>query len=117
MTTAQWLACKAPKYRDEAKALLSRIKGAAGKAKIGIDRHSILGFGCGSDGYPLIALAVRKDGLRLYANTFVLAEHKAALGKRLAGKGCVTLKRAADIDDKLLVRIVKGSLAAKALCE
>ena len=117
MTTQQWLASKDPKYRDEAAALLRRIKKTAGKAETSVDRHSIFGFGRGSDGYAKLALAVRKDGLRLYANIFVLAKHKAALGEALTGKSCVTLKRAADIDDKLLARLVTASLAAPALCE
>jgi hypothetical protein len=111
----KWLAEKDPKFRDEAQSLLERMTADAGNAKVSVDRHGILGFGEGADGYPLVALTVRKDGLRLYANTFELAKHKAALGKTLTGKSCVTLRRASDIHDKLLSKIVKGSLAAKAL--
>ena len=117
MTTTEWLASKDPKYRGEAKLLLTRIQDAAGSAEVSVDEHAILGFGHGRDGYPLVALTVRKDGLRLYANIHVLAKNKTALGKSLTGKSCVTFKRASDIDDKLLARIVRGSLAAKALCE
>ena len=115
--TRKWLAEKDAKYRGEAQSLLERMTAEAGNAKVSVDRHGILGFGQGADGYPLVALTVRKDGLRLYANTVELAKHKAALGRKLTGKSCVTLKRAADIDDKLLSQIVKGSLANKALCE
>jgi hypothetical protein len=53
----------------------------------------------------------------LYANVHTLAQYKAALGRILTGKSCVTLKRAADIDDKLLKKIVAGSLAPPAICE
>ena len=113
----EWAASKDQKYRGEAEALAARLEARAGKAEISIDRHGILGFGRGADGYPLIGLTVRKDGLRLYANIYALAEHKAALGKKHTGKSCVTLKRAADLDDTLLDKIVRGSLAASAMCE
>ena len=115
MTMEEWLAAKDPKYRGEAAALLARLKDKVGEAEVRIDGHAILGFGRGSDGYALIALTVRKDGLRLYANVGELAKHKAALGKSLTGKSCVTLKRASDIDDKLLDRIVRGSFEAEAI--
>jgi hypothetical protein len=117
MTASKWLASRDVKFRGEAAIMLSRLQAAAGDSKTTVDKHAIIGLGQGSDGYPKIALAVRKDGLRLYANIHVLAKHQSALGKKLTGKSCVTLKRAADLDDKLLARIVQGSLAAAGLCE
>ena len=82
----KWLAEKDPKFRDEAQSLLERMTADAGNAKVSVDRHGILGFGESADGYPLVALTVRKDGLRLYANTFELAKHKAALGRDSHGQ-------------------------------
>jgi len=117
MITDEWLAGKDARYRGEAEILLAQMQKAAGKVEVTVDKHSILGLGRDSKNYPKIALTVRKDGLRLYANVSVLAKYKAALGKTLTGKCCVTLKRAADIDGKLLARIVKDSLAANGLRE
>ena len=81
-----WLATKEARYREQAHELLARMAAKVGKAEVSVDKHGILGFGRGSDGFPLLALAVRRDGLRLYANIFVLMQHKAALGKTLTGK-------------------------------
>ena len=66
MALKKWLAEKDPKFRDEAQSLLERMTADAGNAKVSVDRHGILGFGESADGYPLVALTVRKDGLRLY---------------------------------------------------
>lgn len=61
----------------------------------------------------LIGLAVRKNGICFYANAVVSAQHKAALGKRLSGKTCVTLKRASDPAPKLLDALITAGLKAK----
>jgi hypothetical protein len=76
----EWTVSKERKYRGEAKAFPARLKTRAGKAEIRVDRHGILGFG--DRRYQLIGLTVRKDSLRLYANIYALAAHKACLARR-----------------------------------
>lgn len=110
MTPRQWLASQDARFRAEAEALHGRIVAIVPKAPVEVT--SMLGYGRGSDGFAQLAFAVRKDGLRLYGNVGVLARHKAALGRRLTGKSCVTLKRADELDEALLRTIVRESLAA-----
>lgn len=111
----RWLTKQDAKYRTEAEALIVRIRALAPAAPLRFHGAAILGFGTGADDFMLIGLAVRKDGIRFYANAAVLAQHKATLGKRLSGKTCVTLKHASDLEPKLLDTIVKESLKAKSI--
>jgi hypothetical protein len=117
MTVSEWVAGQDSRFRGEAATLAERIARRAAASEVRVDRHGILGFGCGADGHPLVALAVRKDGLRLYANVAVVAAQAAALGRKRTGKSCISLRRAADIDDDLLTSIVDGSLQSPAMCE
>jgi hypothetical protein len=104
-----WDGPRSSKYRPEAEILFRRIRAIAPSAELSSDRTGI-GFGRGTDGYCLVGMAIRADGLRYYANPGELAKHKTRLGKMLKGKCCVTLKRADDIDESLLRRITKASL-------
>ncbi|MEP7314032.1 MAG: DUF1801 domain-containing protein [Pseudomonadota bacterium] len=82
--------------------------------------HAIVGFGSRAiryaDGrelaWPVIAFSPRKSDLTLYlASEFPTREALLAkLGKHKQGKSCVYLKKLADIDQKILVRLIKASL-------
>jgi uncharacterized protein YdhG (YjbR/CyaY superfamily) len=114
-TLEEWIESRDPKYREEARTLLGRITAIAPEAPVIVRNDGLAGFGDSGDGYFLIGMAVRKDGLRLYASVRELKNHTEALGKKLTGKSCVTLKRSDDLTDDLLVPIVTGSLSAPSI--
>ena len=82
--------------------------------------HAIVGFGSRpiryADGreleWPVIAFSPRKSDLTLYlATEFPTREALLAkLGKHREGKSCVYIKRLADVDQKVLERLIKASL-------
>lgn len=116
-TIEEWLETRDPKYQMEARSFLAKVNSIAPDVQPEVKSDGIVGFGSGADGYFLLAFTVRKDGLRMYANVRELAKHKEALGRKLTGKSCVTLKKVTEIDDELLTTIVKSSLAARAMAE
>jgi hypothetical protein len=61
----------------------------------------------------LVAMSPRKDHITLYiAPGFEgQSELMTALGKYRAGKGCIHLKRLADIDQPTLKRLISASIA------
>jgi hypothetical protein len=102
--------------RADAKALVKLMQKAAGE-KPKMWGASIIGFGSyhytydsGREGdMPLIAFSPRKAATVLYG----LGESEALLpklGKHTRGKGCVYIKKLADVDQKVL-----EAMAAKAV--
>lgn len=82
---------------------------------------SIIGFGTyhytyasgHSGSAPLVAFSPRKPELVLYVGQAVLEpEVLAKLGKHKATKGCLYVKKLADIDLKVLKAMIKKSIAA-----
>jgi hypothetical protein len=65
--------------------------------------------------WPKIAFSPRKNATTLYlscsANDF--APELEKLGKYKAGKGCIYIKRLADVDAKVLERMIKKALGKK----
>ena len=66
----------------------------------------------GSEEWMLVAMAPRKDRITLYvAPGFENQEEMmAVLGKYQAGKGCIHIKRLADIDVPTLTRLLSASI-------
>ena len=104
--------------RADAKALVKLMQKASGE-KPKMWGASIIGFGShhyvydsGREGdMPLIAFSPRKAATVLYG----LGGSKALLpklGKHTSGKGCVYIKKLADVDQKIL-----ESMAAKAVAK
>ena len=61
----------------------------------------------------LVAMAPRADRLTIYVDPG-FEEHDAllaTLGRHRAGKGCIHIKRLADIDQAVLKRLVAASIA------
>lgn len=111
-----------PAKRTDAKALVKMMQAAAGeKAKMW--GPSIIGFGSyhykyesGREGdMPLIAFSPRKSATVLYGMTgFSGADALLAkLGKHTTGKGCLYIKKLADVDPKVLETLATKALAAK----
>jgi hypothetical protein len=105
--------------RADAKALVKLLQSAAGE-KPKMWGPSIIGFGSyhytydsGREGdMPLIAFSPRKAAIVLYNMTASSDSEAllAILGKHSRGKGCLYIKKIADVDQQVL-----GALAVKAL--
>ena len=111
-----------PVRRADAKALTKLMQNAAGE-KPQMWGLSIIGFGSchykyqsGREGdMPVIAFSPRKAATVLYGVTG-FDEAKvllAKLGKHSTGKGCLYLKKLADVDQHILETLIVKSLAAK----
>lgn len=110
-----------PTRRADAKALIKLMQSAAGE-KPRMWGPSIIGFGSyhykyesGREGdMPLIGFSPRKTATVLY-NVTGSADSKALLpklGKHTTGKGCLYIKKLADVDQQVLKAIVVKSVAA-----
>ncbi len=106
--------------RADAKALVKLMQGASGE-KPKMWGPSIIGFGSyhyryesGREGdMPLIGFSPRKAATVLYG--LGAGESKALLaklGKHTTGKGCLYIKKLADVDVRVLEEMIAKSLAA-----
>jgi hypothetical protein len=108
--------------RADAKALVKLMQSATGE-KPKMWGPSIVGFGnchytyeSGREGdMPLAGFSPRKAATVLYGMTgFSDAEALLAkLGKHTTGKGCLYIKKLADVDHKVLEALVVKSVAAR----
>src|ERR1700681_4281105 len=107
--------------RADAKALVKLMQGATGE-KPKMWGPSIIGFGShhytydsGREGdMPLAGFASRKAATVLYGVTGSSDAEAllAKLGKHTTGKGCLYIKKLADVDQKVLEAMVVKSVAA-----
>jgi hypothetical protein len=108
--------------RSDAKALIKLMQGAGGE-KPRMWGPAIVGFGSyhykyesGREGdMPVVAFSPRKGATVLYGLTGS-DEAKALLaklGKHSTGKGCLYIKKLADVDPQILERLIVKALAAK----
>jgi hypothetical protein len=111
-----------PVKRADAKALVRMMQSATGE-KPKMWGPSIVGFGSyhytyesGREGdMPVIAFSPRKAATVLYGMTgFSEADGLLAkLGKHTIGKGCLYIKKLADVDQRVLETLVSKALGAK----
>ena len=110
-----------PTRRADAKALVKLMQGATGE-KPKMWGPSIIGFGSyhyrydsGREGdMPLIGFSPRKAATVLY-NMTGFSDSKALLaklGKHTTGKGCLYIKKLADVDQQVLEAMAVKSVAA-----
>jgi hypothetical protein len=114
-------ACSDEVRRADAKALMEVMQRITGE-KPTMWGPSIIGFGSyhytyesGREGdMPIVGFSPRKGANVLYGTTgFGGAEALLAkLGKHTTGKGCLYIKRLADVDMKVLETLVKKAVAA-----
>jgi uncharacterized protein DUF1801 len=105
--------------RADAKALVKLMQKAAGE-KPKMWGPSIIGFGShhyvydsGREGdMPLIAFSPRKAATVLYGLSSSEAL-MAKLGKHTRGKGCVYIKKLADVDQKVLETMAAKAVAGR----
>jgi hypothetical protein len=108
--------------RADTKALVKMMQSATGE-KPAMWGPSIIGFGSyhyvyesGREGdMPLVGFSPRKAAIVLYSMTGAKGAEAllAKLGKHTTGKGCLYVKKLADVDEKVLERLVVASVAAK----
>jgi hypothetical protein len=111
-----------PARRADAKALVKVMQSAAGE-KPKMWGPSIIGFGSyhykyesGREGdMPVIAFSPRKAATVVYGLTGSgdAGALLAKLGKHTTGKGCLYIKKLADVDHHVLEAMMVKSLAAK----
>jgi hypothetical protein len=111
-----------PTRRSDAKELVQLMQRASGE-KPTIWGPSIVGFGryhyrydSGREGdMPLISFSSRKAALVLYS----MLDHSEAkallakLGKHTTGKGCLYIKKLADVDKAVLETLIRNAVAHK----
>ncbi|MGD0859171.1 MAG: DUF1801 domain-containing protein [Terracidiphilus sp.] len=110
-----------PAKRADAKALIKLLQEVTGE-KPKMWGSSIIGFGSchyvyesGREGdMPLIGFSPRKAAMVLYGPTRAgnAPALLAALGKHTMGKGCLYIKKLADVDPKVLRSLLVESVAA-----
>jgi len=110
--------------RSDSKALLKMMQIASGE-KPKMWGPSIIGFGSchyvyesGREGdMPMAAFSPRKPAIVFYGLTgFEGAEHLLTkLGKYTQGKGCLYIKKLADVDTKILEAMIVKAVAAARL--
>ncbi len=121
---AYFAAIPEPSRRTDCEALAGLMQKATGEpAKMW--GTAIVGFGSihyqyesGREGDTcLIGFASRKDAMALYiglgAGLAAHATNLARLGKHKTGKGCLYIQRMEDVDQKVLMALLKTSVAAK----
>ena len=111
-----------PVRRSDAKALVKVMQNATGE-KPRMWGPSIIGFGSyhykydsGREGdMPIIAFSPRKAATVLYGVTGFdeATALLAKLGQHSTGKGCLYIKKLADVDQRTLETLIVKSLAAK----
>lgn len=99
-------------------ALMSKATGASAT----MWGESIIGFGArhyryasGREGdWFAVGLASRKNGISVYLTCGEAPDPALLkqLGKHKMGKGCLTITRLADVDTKVLERLIRNSVAA-----
>jgi hypothetical protein len=115
-------ALKDERKRADAKALVTMMQAASGE-KPQMWGPSIIGFGSyhykyesGREGdMPIIAFSPRKAAIVLYIASG-LSGSKALvkkLGKHSMGKGCLYMKRLADVDETVLKKLVANAVAER----
>jgi len=122
LSVAAFIAALAdPAKRTDAKVLVKLLQSAAGE-KPKMWGPSIIGFGSyhyryesGREGdMPMIAFSPRKAATVLYnmIGSSDSAALLAKLGKHTAGKGCLYIKKLADVDRQVLGAMAVKSIAA-----
>jgi len=106
--------------RADAKALVKLMQAATGE-KPAMWGPSIVGFGTvhyvyesGREGdMPLLGFSPRKPALVLYGVARSAESLLPRLGKHTTGKGCLYIKKLADVDMKVLEKMISTAVAKK----
>jgi len=107
--------------RKDAKTLIKMMQSATGE-KPKMWGPSIVGFGSvhyvyesGREGdMPLLGFSPRKPALVLYGVARTAEAMLPKLGKYTTGKGCLYIKKLADVDEKVLEKMIAFAAKTKA---
>jgi len=107
--------------RKDAKTLIKMMQSATGE-KPKMWGPSIIGFGSvhyvydsGREGdMPLLGFSPRKPAIVLYGVAKTAEAMLPKLGKYTTGKGCLYIKNLADVDEKVLDKMIAFAAKAKA---
>lgn len=106
--------------RADAKALVKMMQAATGE-KPKLWGPSIVGFGThhyvyesGREGdMPVVAFSPRKPAIVLYIGVADTEPLLTKLGKYTKGKGCLYIKKLADVDAKVLEKMIAKAVARR----
>lgn len=118
------LAAQPPARRADGERLVALMTAATGQAAVRWG-SAIVGFGAYTTGsgakaaeWPVVGFALRKADVVVYLtgglDAVAEADALAALGPHRLGKGCLYLKRLADVDEAVLAGLVARTVAAVA---
>ena len=121
---AAFLAAQDPAWRGDCEAIVAMMRRATGEAPA-LWGAAIVGFGRTrvqrADGsaydWPLVAFSPRKAAISLYVLNDDAPGQAALLGKlgkHTTGKGCLYVKRLADVDTTVLQALIDASVDAHA---
>jgi len=107
--------------RADAKALVKMMQAATGEKPV-MWGPSIVGFGTvhyvydsGREGdMPLVGFSPRKPALVVYGVARTAEAMLGKLGRHTTGKGCLYIKKLADVDTAVLDRMIRFAVKAKA---
>ncbi len=83
-----------------------------GSSIVGFGRQS-LRYASGRDAdWPIVGFAPRKSAITLYLSDGEERDERllARLGKHKTGKGCLYVKRLADVDENVLIELIEESV-------
>lgn len=120
-SVADFLALQPDARRADCEAVAAMMEAATGEraemwgaAIVGFGRYAYTNSTRKTYEWPLIGFSPRKNDLTLYIMPGFegFAELMAKLGKHKTGKSCLYLKTLADVDPKVLRKIIEGSVKA-----
>lgn len=116
-----FLAQQGDERRADCEAVLRMMEAATGEPAemwgtsiVGFGRYAYTNSTRKTFEWPVVGFSPRKNDLTLYIMPGFdgFAELMARLGKHKAGKSCLYLKKLADVDARVLRRIIDGSVKA-----
>ena len=118
-SVAQFLAQQPEARRADCEAVLRMMEAATGEPAqmwgssiVGFGRYAYTNSTRKTCEWPLVGFSPRRNDLTLYIMPGFdgFAELMAKLGKHKAGKSCLYLKALADVDAKVLRKLIDGSV-------
>ena len=122
-SVSDFLALQPDARRADCEAVVAMMEAATGEcaemwgaAIVGFGRYAYTNSTRKTYEWPLVGFSPRKNDLTLYIMPGFdgFAELMAQLGKHKAGKSCLDLKKLADVDAKVLRKLIDGSVKAMA---
>ena len=120
-SVADFLAQQTDERRADCEAVQQMMEDATGERAqmwggsiVGFGRYAYTNSTKKTYEWPLVGFSPRKNDLTLYIMPGFdgFAELMAKLGKHKTGKSCLYLKKLADVDRKVLEKLIKGSVKA-----